>query len=231
MIYRLFLLLHELNFLSVLLRLLLAMLCGGILGYEREKKHRPAGFRTYMIVCLGSALAMMVGLYVTDITGSGDASRIAAQVVSGIGFLGAGTILVTRQNQVRGLTTAAGLWAVACIGLALGAGFYEGALACFGAIWVSIRILRFVDKKLSTHSRTVTVYAEFTKVSDLTAFMTFAAEQHCTVSDLEISRQDPLNKDSAVSATMTLHFAKAMPHAQIVETYASLDGITLIKAV
>ena len=89
--------LYELNFLSVFIRLFLAMLFGGILGYGREKKHLPAGFRTYMIVCLGSALAMMAGIYVTETTGGADASRIGAQVVSGISFLGAGTILVTRQ--------------------------------------------------------------------------------------------------------------------------------------
>lgn len=229
--YSLLLSLHELNLLSVPVRLLLAMLFGGILGYEREKKHRPAGFRTYMIVCLGASLAMMVGIYVTDITGTGDASRVAAQVVSGIGFLGAGTILVTRQNQVKGLTTAAGLWAVACIGLALGAGFYSGAVICVIAIWISVQILRFVDKRLSTHSKTVTLYVEFTTVSALSAFMEFATNRHCTISNLEMSRSDPCNKDSAVSATMTLHFAEMMAHTQIVETYGSLDGITLIKAV
>lgn len=137
-LHELYMMLYDLNFLSAFVRLFLAMLLGGILGYGREKKHLPAGFRTYMVVCLGSALSMMVGIYVTDITGAADASRIGAQVVSGISFLGAGTILVTRQNQVKGLTTAAGLWAVACMGLALGAGFYSGALICFAALWVSI---------------------------------------------------------------------------------------------
>ena len=92
MINKLCQILYELNFFSVLVRLFLAMVFGGVLGYGREKKHLPAGFRTYMVVCLGSALAMMVGIYVTDITGSSDASRIGAQVVSGIGFLGPGRI-------------------------------------------------------------------------------------------------------------------------------------------
>ena len=118
-LHELYMMLYDLNFLSALVRLFLAMLLGGILGYGREKKHLPAGFRTYMVVCLGSALAMMVGIYVTDITGAADASRIGAQVVSGISFLGAGTILVTRQNQVKGLTTSDVLLSVACIGLAL----------------------------------------------------------------------------------------------------------------
>lgn len=222
--------LHELNFLSALVRLFLAMLLGGILGYGREKKHLPAGFRTYMVVCLGSALAMMVGIYVTDTTGAADASRIGAQVVSGIGFLGAGTILVTRQNQVKGLTTAAGLWAVACIGLALGAGFYSGALICFAALWVSIQILRFVDRKLQTHTRTMALYVEFTSLSALSAFMTHADNNYCTISNLEMTRSNPSDKECSVSATMVLHFPESTDYVHVVESYGALDGVLLMKA-
>lgn len=100
--------LKELTIFSVLLRTVLAMVFSGILGYEREKKGRPAGFRTYMVVCIGSEIAMMTGIFLSRELGSTDPSRIAAQVISGIGFLGAGTILVTRQNQVKGLTTQRG---------------------------------------------------------------------------------------------------------------------------
>ena len=119
------------------LRLALAMLLGGCIGLERERKRRPAGFRTYMLVCLGAALTVLLSLYeYTLITGpwsalaaelgmKTDVSRFGAQVINGIGFLGAGTILVTGRQQVKGLTTAAGLWASACTGLAVGAGFYE----------------------------------------------------------------------------------------------------------
>ncbi len=230
-LHELYMMLYDLNFLSAFVRLFLAMLLGGILGYGREKKHLPAGFRTYMVVCLGSALSMMVGIYVTDITGAADASRIGAQVVSGISFLGAGTILVTRQNQVKGLTTAAGLWAVACMGLALGAGFYSGALICFAALWVSIQILRFVDRRLLTHAKTVSIYVEFTKVSDLSAFVAFAGSNHCTVSNLEMTRSNPTDKDAAISVTMTLHFAEPTEYAHIVETYGSLDGIIVMRAI
>jgi len=229
MINKLCQILYELNFFSVLVRLFLAMVFGGVLGYGREKKHLPAGFRTYMVVCLGSALSMMVGIYVTDIAGSSDASRIGAQVVSCIGFLGAGTILVTRQNQVKGLTTAAGLWAVACIGLALGAGFYSGALICFAALWISIQILRFVDRRLQTHAKTVPLYVEFTKLSALSAFMTLAEERHCTSTNLEMSRSNPADKDCAVSATMVLHFPEATDYVRVVETYGNLDGILTMK--
>ena len=229
-LYELYMMLYDINFLSAFVRLFLAMLLGGILGYGREKKHLPAGFRTYMVVCLGSALAMMVGIYVTDVTGAADARRIGAQVVSGISFLGAGTILVTRQNQVKGLTTAAGLWAVACLGLALGAGFYSGALICFAALWISIQILRFVDKRLQTHSKTIAIYIEFTKIADLSAFMTFAGANNCTISNLEMTRSNPTDRDASVSATMILHFEAATEYAQVVEIYGALDGIIMMKA-
>ena len=229
-LYELYMMLYDINFLSAFVRLFLAMLLGGILGYGREKKHLPAGFRTYMVVCLGSALAMMVGIYVTDVTGAADASRIGAQVVSGISFLGAGTILVTRQNQGKGLTTAAGLWAVACLGLALGAGFYSGALICFAALWISIQILRFVDKRLQTHSKTIAIYIEFTKIADLSAFMTFAGANNCTISNLEMTRSNPTDRDASVSATMILHFEAATEYAQVVEIYGALDGIIMMKA-
>ena len=122
--------LREFHFASVVLRLVLAMLLGGCIGLERERKRRPAGFRTYMLVCLGAALTVLLSLYeYTLVTGpwstlaaelgmKTDVSRFGAQVINGIGFLGAGTILVTGRQQVKGLTTAAGLWASACTGLA-----------------------------------------------------------------------------------------------------------------
>lgn len=154
----------------MLLRTVLAMVFSGILGYEREKKGRPAGFRTYMVVCIGSEIAMMTGIFLSRELGSTDPSRIAAQVISGIGFLGAGTILVTRQNQVKGLTTAAGLWADACLGLALGSGFYSGAIVGFAAIWCSLKILRTVDKRLGKTARVFGAYVEFVSIKDLSAF-------------------------------------------------------------
>lgn len=115
---------------EIVIKLILACVLGGIIGIERESLNRPAGFRTYTLVCVGSALAMVVSLdmyfqYYQNV--NADPGRIAAQVVSGIGFLGAGTIM-KEGATVRGLTTAAGLWGVACIGLAVGAGMYIPAV-------------------------------------------------------------------------------------------------------
>ena len=126
---------------------------------------------TIFSVLLRTVLAMMTGIFLSRELGSTDPSRIAAQVISGIGFLGAGTILVTRQNQVKGLTTAAGLWADACLGLALGSGFYSGAIVGFAAIWCSLKILSTVDKRLGKTARVFGVYVEFVSIKDLSAFL------------------------------------------------------------
>ena len=122
--------LKEPNTVSMLVRLTLAAFCGGLIGIGRVKKRRPAGFRTHTLVCLGAALTMIISQYLWARGQSTDLSRLGAQVINGIGFLGAGTIIVTGRQQIKGLTTAAGLWASACMGLAIGAGFYAGAIVC-----------------------------------------------------------------------------------------------------
>ena len=114
--------LREVTYLAVALRIFAVVFIGGILGLERGMKHRPAGLRTYMLVCVGACVIMLTNQYTFQMFGSGDPVRMGAQVVSGIGFLGAGTIIVTRRNQIKGLTTAAGLWSAAGVGLALGVG-------------------------------------------------------------------------------------------------------------
>lgn len=220
--------LRDLTLPSILLRTFLAMMLSGILGYEREKRHRPAGFRTYLVVCLGSCLAMMVGIYLS-MHETVDASRIPAQVISGIGFLGAGTILVTRQNQVKGLTTAAGLWSMACLGLAIGAGFYTGALVSFAAIWISIRLLRVVNTHVNPSLKLVTLHVEFEKISDMSKFITFAKSQRCTVEHLEMSRSKRAGENAGgVSAIISLSFSEELTYSQIVETYGALEGVVYI---
>lgn len=137
--------LQELNVLSVTVRLLLSILFGGFIGMERQGNRHPAGMRTHILVCIGSAMTMMLGQYMFLAYGA-DPSRIGAQVVSGIGFLGVGSIMMN-GGHIRGITTAAGLWASACMGLAIGAGFYAGALIGFAAIAFTLIILRRVRNR------------------------------------------------------------------------------------
>ncbi|MFR8854661.1 MAG: MgtC/SapB family protein, partial [Oscillospiraceae bacterium] len=128
----------ELNMASVAVRLILATLLGSFVGMERAHKRYAAGIRTFALVCLGSALATMIGLYLGEISALGaDVGRIPAQILCGIGFLGAGTIIVTERKQVKGLTTAAGLWVTATMGMAIGAGFVFAAIVCFVLIFLT----------------------------------------------------------------------------------------------
>lgn len=113
---------YDINIISISTRLLLAVLFGGIIGLERGSNRHPAGFRTHILVCVGATLAMMTNQYITEFFDTTDPARLGAQVITGVGFLGVGTILVTGKNRIKGLTTAAGLWASACLGLALGIG-------------------------------------------------------------------------------------------------------------
>ncbi len=129
-------------FVDALVKLGITTLLSGFIGYEREHSHRPAGFRTHILVAVGSALVMLTSVYIFESQGmSGDVTRMSAQVLSGIGFLGAGTIL--REGfSVKGLTTAASLWAVACIGIAVGSGFYAGALVATIVIYLTLNSLK-----------------------------------------------------------------------------------------
>ena len=141
---------------EIALRLLLAVVLGGLIGFERESHNRPAGFRTHILVCSGSALIMMVSAYgFTGQIGAGfeaDPGRIAAGVVTGIGFLGAGTILQQR-GSVRGLTTAASIWVVSGVGLAVGIGFYLGAVITTALVLISLLLLRRTEKYFFAHRR------------------------------------------------------------------------------
>ena len=155
--------LRDFNFVTVALRLGLAMVFGAVIGIERGKQGRAAGMRTHILVCLGACLATMIGFYSAKVLGTtGDPLRVAAQVVSGIGFLGVGTILLKGRFQITGLTTAAGLWCAAAIGLALGAGFYEGALGVFIFTIATVSFLHKLEYKFIKRYRRFGIYVEIT---------------------------------------------------------------------
>ena len=162
--------LKDLNVWSVSVRVFLAVLLGGFIGLERGHHGRAAGLRTHILVCLGAALATMIGIYsVSELGLSGDPLRVGAQVVSGIGFLGAGTIMVRNKDQITGLTTAAGLWATACIGLAIGIGFYWVAILAFAVVMVSFLFLGQFEI-FSKRTSICTCYIEFTTGDNIKDF-------------------------------------------------------------
>lgn len=201
--------LQELNVVTALARLLLAMLLGGLLGTEREYRHRPAGLRTYMIVCVASALVMLTGEFIFTRYDTGDPTRLAAQVISGIGFLGAGTIVVT-SRQVTGLTTAAGLWASACIGLAAGAGYYLGAILCGVLVIVIMTVFHFIGhSKLFTRGHTLQLFGAFDGMGDFYAFVDEVQQQGYHLFEVETA-QTARGGDGPVF----LHFVLLLPEKE-----------------
>ncbi len=175
--------LHTVNPCSTAFRIFLSLLLGGIIGFERGYHRRAAGLRTHILVCVGSTLTPIIGIYSVAVLGlGGDAMRIGAQVISGIGFLGAGTILVRKHEQVTGLTTAAGLWATASIGLAIGVGLYSAALFGFIAVMITISLLIFLEKK----TKRITSYTCYIELTDLYSVNAFYSEIKDLVSSIEI---------------------------------------------
>ena len=149
-------------------RVVLALIVGGIIGMERGRQGRAAGMRTHILVCLGATLASMTGMYAYEILGVGnDPLRIAAQVISGIGFLGVGTILIKGRFQITGLTTAAGIWCAATIGIALGIGFYEGALITFLASECAVTIMHRIEYKIARRHTRFGMYVEITSAENV----------------------------------------------------------------
>lgn len=167
---------------------MMAVLFGGIIGYEREKEKRPAGLRTHILVSIGATLTMLTNIYMCEnLNNNTDPTRIGAQVISGIGFLGAGTIMVTGRNKIRGLTTAAGLWASACMGLAIGGGFYEGAIVGFIFICGVIMALAKFDKKIDSSSEKITLYLLVKSPKEVTEILLEMQEKEVKITDIDIN--------------------------------------------
>ena len=233
---------RELNIWSMMLRVVLAMLVGGVIGLERERKGRAAGFRTYMLVALGAAVTMILSQYLNlmlktfladDYAAVGqrtDVARLGTQVISGMGFLAAGTIIVTGKQEVTGLTTAAGLWASACMGLAVGAGFLECVLVSFLLIVLSIRVLPAAESLIVNRSRNMLLYVETENIFQLSAMVSFIKRENIRVYSLEIDRSGQKNPDS-VSALLNIRLPIHLYHAELVAALSTLDGILSIDEV
>ncbi|MBR1559392.1 MAG: MgtC/SapB family protein [Clostridia bacterium] len=199
--------LRDINFGSVALRMVLAFLCGTAIGFERSYKNRPAGFRTHILVCIGAATASMTGIYLYLNMGlPTDISRLGAQVVSGLGFIGAGTIIVTRNRTVKGLTTAAGLWASGVIGLALGAGFYEGGLVATALVLVTETIFSVLGGRISrTPEFMLTLHYRHKPALD--QVMRYCKDQKVAITNLRVvSNNDLENPDYTAVLSLRPNF-------------------------
>ena len=220
--------LREVTYLAVALRIAAAVVIGGLLGLERGMKNRPAGLRTYMLVCVGACLIMLTNQYIYQVYGTGDPVRMGAQVVSGIGFLGAGTIVVTRRNQIKGLTTAAGLWTAAGVGLALGIGFYEAALVGGFAMFFVITLLQRMDNNMHRKSRQMEVYIELSKEIALGDFLRAVRDKELEI--YNVQREQESDSDLGNRAYIaTIKSKKRSNHLEVLEMVQAVPGVAYLE--
>ena len=223
-------LLQEVTFLSIIVRLGLSILIGGILGAERGLRNRPAGFMTYVLVCLGAALIMLTNQYVYTRFPETDPTRFGAQVVSGIGFLGAGTIIVTRKDEIRGLTTAAGLWVAAGLGLAVGVGFYTGAvIGCIFAVFALVN-LRKIDVYIKKHARSMEVYLEYNAAFSMRSLSDFVEKEGYDLFEMQRGNIKSLKKELG-TLVFSLDLLKTINHQDVLESLYAIDGVEYIREI
>ncbi len=219
---------REVTYLSLAVRILAAFVLGGIIGLERGMKNRPAGLRTYMLVCVGACLIMLTNQYIYQVYGTGDPVRMGAQVVSGIGFLGAGTIVVTKRNQIRGLTTAAGLWAAAAVGLALGIGFYEAAVLGGVLVFLILTVIHSWDSRMHKTSRMVEIYMEITKEVNLGAVTRSLREMDLEILSIQLEHEDVL-EDGTRSFVASLKSRKKRNHIELLSDIRQIKGVSYLE--
>jgi putative Mg2+ transporter-C (MgtC) family protein len=219
----------ELDMLSVTVRLVLAVVCGGVIGIERERKRRPAGFRTHILICLGAAMTTLTSQYVLLELGQfTDPARLGAQVIAGIGFIGAGTIIVTKRRQVKGLTTAAGLWASAIVGLCCGAGFYEGAVYATFFILLAEPFFAKIEYFIISSAKSFNLYVEYTDSSSLPLIVDTIKQNNAYIHDLEITKKAGVNGRS-LSAVFSLQVSRRVSHQILMTKISETEGVVSVE--
>lgn len=217
--------LRDITTVAVLLRLFLAMICGGAIGIEREHKRRTAGFRTHILICLGASMTTMISQFLFyELHLYTDIGRLGAQVIAGIGFIGAGTIIVTKQRQVKGLTTAAGLWTCAIIGLAIGAGYYEAAvLATIVILLAEIFFSRF-EYWVLENAKNINIYVEYEGNDNLDNVIRALKSYRVVILDLEITKS---GSNSCV--IFQLQLPKKVSHDKLMTVISTSEGIISVE--
>lgn len=209
---------------DVLIRIILACFLGGLIGIERESVNRPAGFRTHILVCMGSTLVMLTGIFLFNsykgLTNL-DPARLGAQVISGIGFLGAGTIL--REGlTVKGLTTAASLWAVACIGLAIGSGFYSGSILATGLVFIILFFFSNFEKYVSKkHNEIYLKVVTINKPGQLGSIGTVLGKMNISIINIKLESVN----DSVVAVILTARVPRGTSNSEIIDNLYQLEGV------
>lgn len=221
--------LRELTLASIALRMLLAVVCGGLVGLERENKRRPAGFRTHILICLGACMTTLTGQYLyVYMHYHTDMARLGAQVIAGIGFIGAGTIIVTKQRRVRGLTTAAGLWTSAIVGLCCGAGYYEGVLAGTVLILAAELVLSKLEHWFTSHDRELNLYVKYSGPETMDGMVRLLKDMGVKILDLEITKPEREEDDSACAIFLLRPEHKLDPK-ELERGLSAVDGVCMAQ--
>lgn len=222
--------LRGMDLLSVTVRVLLAVMCGGMIGIERSEKRRPAGFRTHILICLGAAMTTATSQYLYIVMHYPiSVSRMGAQVIAGVSFIGAGAIMMTKWQRVRGLTTAAGLWVVAIVGLCCGTAFYEGAVYATVLVLIAEVFFSKLEFHLLRDTREVTVYAEYIKPSCLEDIVSRCHGLGVKIVDLEITKKSDSGGISC--AVLSLLSRQGTGKEEILQKLADIEGVqTAIEA-
>lgn len=214
---------------TILIRIILATIFAGALGFERSRKRHAAGLRTYILVCLGAATVMMLSDYLCKVYESTDAARLGAQVISGIGFLGAGSILITSKSRIKGLTTAAGLWAAACTGLAIGAGFYTLSIIATVAILLILSLLPGIEAIFRRRTQYFELHVELDDRSNLKDLVNFLRSIDVQITSID---KNPAYIQSGLSVyTMMLSSKEKHDHDRFISTIKNLDYVNYCEEI
>lgn len=233
---------------TVVIRFFLAVLCGGLIGIEREHKHRVAGFRTHILICIGGTLTTLTSQYlwtyfnpaweyaaesVSHMIPEGlftaDPARLGAQVIAGMSFIGAGTIVVTKRRQVKGLTTAAGLWTTAIVGLAIGTGFYLAAVYVTLAILIIELVFSKLEFAIAAKARDLTLYIEFGENQNVGVVVETLRLYNVRVLDVEISKMKSKKQENLTSAILTVQFQKKVVHETVLAALSNLKDVRTVQ--
>ena len=222
--------LRELTYLAITLRIFAAVILGGLIGLERGLKNRAAGLRTHMLVCVGACLIMVTNQFIYQTTGTGDPVRMGAQVISGIGFLGAGTIMVTRRHQVKGLTTAAGLWTAAGVGLALGIGFYEAAAMGSLAVFIVMTLMQKMDNRVHRKTKDFDLFVELTPALSFGNFLKEMRKLEIEVA--EVQKEPSTDAESGNRAyLLAMHTKDRRLHMDVLEEIQAIEGVSYTEII
>lgn len=222
---------HTLTPFTIFVRLLLAAIIGGIIGLERGLNSHPAGFRTHILICVAAALTTLTGDYiVTTMAPNADPARLGAQVITGMGFIGAGTIFVTGKHRIKGLTTAAGLWASAILGLAIGIGFYSGAIMAAIIIFSSLTLLQKFEDKVYKNSHLINIYLEISQLPLLKILCNQIESSGIEIIEKHISSSRALTQ-TGLAFHLILKLPKTISTKAFLESMEEQEGVLFIEEI